>query len=94
MSKLLTNVALTAALGSTLTAADPASLEQQNTFVKTHCAVCHNDRARNGGLTLEGFDAAIASPSLTAMMLSKMTSGTALATVNVAGHDAAAASAS
>jgi hypothetical protein len=73
-------------------AAEPAAaLAQQNTFVRTHCAVCHNDRANNGGLSLERFDAAVAAPSLTAMMLSKITSGTALATVNVAGHDTAAA---
>ena len=67
------------------------AVEQQNGFVKTHCAVCHNDRARNGGLSLEGFDGARVAPSLAAMMLSKMTSGTALATVTTAGHDAAAA---
>ena len=34
------------------------AVEKQNTFVKTHCAVCHNDRANNGGLSLEGFDGA------------------------------------
>ena len=91
MSKLLTTFALTAALGATLTAADPAALDQQNTFVKTHCAVCHSDRANNGGLSLEGFDASVAAPSLAAMMLSKITSGTALATVHAAAHDQAAA---
>ena len=93
MSKLLTTFALTAALGATLTAADPAALDQQNTFVKTHCAVCHSDRANNGGLSLEGFDASMAAPSLAAMMLSKITSGTALATVHAASHDADAAAA-
>jgi hypothetical protein len=82
---------LTAALGATLTAAEPAALDQQNTFVKTHCAVCHNDRANNGGLSLERFDAAVAAPSLAAMMLSKITSGTALKTVHAAAHDQAAA---
>ena len=56
------------------------AVEKQNDFVKTHCAVCHNDRAKNGGLSLEGFDGARVAPSLAAMMLSKMTSGTALAT--------------
>ena len=91
MSKLLTTGALTAALATTLSAAEPAPLEQQNDFVKTHCAVCHNDRANNGGLSLEGFDAAVAAPSLAAMMLSKITSGTALATVHAAAHDQAAA---
>jgi len=72
-------------------AAGPVALETQNSFVKTHCAVCHTDRANNGGLSLEGFDAKIAAPSLSAMMLSKITSGTALATVHAAGQDASAA---
>ena len=81
VSKFLITFALTAALAARLAAAEPAALEQQNTFVKTHCAVCHSDRANNGGLSLEGFDAAVAAPSLAAMMLSKITSGTALATV-------------
>ena len=89
--KLLTTFALTAALGATLSAAEPAPLEQQNSFVKTHCAVCHSDRANNGGLSLEGFDAAAAAPSLAAMMLNKITSGSALATVHAAAHDQAAA---
>ena len=72
-------------------AAAPAiAVDTQNTFVKTHCTVCHNDRANNGGLSLEGFDGARVAPSLAAMMLSKITSGAALATVNAAGHDAAA----
>jgi len=93
VSKLLTTFAIIAALGATLTAADPAALDQQNTFVKTHCAVCHTDRANNGGLSLEGFDASIAPPSLAAMMLSKITSGTALATVHAASRDAVAAAA-
>ncbi len=72
-------------------AAAPIAVDKQNAFVKSHCTVCHNDRANNGGLSLEGFDGARVAPSLAAMMLSKITSGTALATVNAAGHDAAAA---
>ena len=91
MPKLLTAFALASALGPTLTVAEPAALGQQNAFVKTHCAVCHNDRASNGGLSLEGFDAAVAAPSLAAMMLSKITSGTALKTVRAAAHEHAAA---
>jgi hypothetical protein len=72
-------------------AAAPAiAVEKQNSFVRTHCTVCHNDRANNGGLTLEEFDGARVAPSLAAMMLSKITSGTALATVNAAAHDATA----
>ena len=89
--KLLAMLVLTAALAAPVAAAEPVTLERQNTFVKTHCAVCHTDRANNGGLSLEGFDAAVAAPSLSAMMLSKITSGTALATVHAADRDTAAA---
>jgi hypothetical protein len=89
--KLLAIAGLTASLAAPAAAAGPVPLDQQNAFVKTHCAVCHTDRANNGGLSLEGFDAAVASPSLAAMMLSKITSGAALATVDAAGQDAAAA---
>jgi len=86
--------ALASAPGGRLSAAAAAiPVERQNEFVRTHCAVCHHDRAKNGGLSLEGFDGGNAAPSLAAMMLSKMTSGTALSTVNAAGHDAAAAAA-
>ena len=91
MTKLLATLVLTAALAAPAAAAEPVTRERQNTFVKTHCAVCHTARANNGGLSLEGFDAAVASPSLSAMMLSKITSGTALATVNAAEHEVAAA---
>ena len=48
---------------------------QQNALVQKYCAVCHTDAARNGGLSLEHFDAARAAPSLAAMMLSKLKSG-------------------
>ena len=84
-------LAISALASRTASAAGPVALERQNAFVKTHCAVCHTDRANNGGLSLEGFDAAAAAPSLSAMMLSKITSGTALATVNAARHDTQAA---
>ena len=92
MSKLLTTLALAVMIATALDAAESAAVERQNAFVKTRCAVCHTDRANNGGLSLEGFDATVVAPSLAAMMLSKITSGTALATVNAASHDAAAAS--
>jgi hypothetical protein len=91
VSKLLAIAGLTLGVAVPAAAAGPAPLERQNTFVKTHCAVCHSDRANNGGLSLEGFDASVAAPSLAAMMLSKITSGTALATVHAADRDAAAA---
>jgi hypothetical protein len=64
---------------------------QQNALVQKYCAVCHTDAARNGGLSLEHFDAAQASPSLTAMLLSKLTGGVSLATVREAGSSASAA---
>jgi len=91
VAKLLAIAGLTCGLAAPAAAAGPAALEQQNAFVKTHCAVCHSDRANNGGLSLEGFDASVAAPSLAAMMLSKITSGTALATVHAAARDQAAA---
>jgi hypothetical protein len=85
---LLAVVGLTLGMAGRVSA---AGVDEQNAFVKSHCAVCHSDRANNGGLSLEGFDAAVAAPSLAAMMLSKITSGTAVATVNAAAHDASAA---
>jgi len=50
-------------------------VERQNALVQRHCAVCHTDAARNGGLTLQHFDAAKADPSLAAMLLSKLRGG-------------------
>jgi hypothetical protein len=54
-------------------AAMPAA--EQNALVKTYCVVCHTDAARNGGLSLEHYDAAKRDPSLAAMMLSKLNTG-------------------
>lgn len=56
-------------------AAEPMPVARQNELVKTYCAVCHTDAARNGGLSLQGFDAAKAPPSLLAMLLSKLNNG-------------------
>jgi hypothetical protein len=53
--------------------------------------VCHTDAAKNGGLSLEHFDAAQAPPSLTAMLLSKLTGGVLLKTVREAPSNASAA---
>jgi len=50
-------------------------VERQNAMVQRHCAVCHTDAVRNGGLTLQHFDAAKADPSLAAMLLSKLRGG-------------------
>jgi hypothetical protein len=48
---------------------------QQNALVHKYCAVCHTDAARNGGLSLQHFDVVHASPSLAAMLLSKLKTG-------------------
>jgi hypothetical protein len=48
---------------------------EQNALVKKHCAVCHTDSARNGGLSLQHYDAAKRDPVLAAMLLSKLNSG-------------------
>ena len=50
---------------------------QENALIGKYCAVCHTDVAKNGGLSLQHFDAAVVSPSLAAMLLSKL-SGEAL----------------
>jgi hypothetical protein len=50
-------------------------VKRQNELVQRHCAVCHTDAARNGGLTLQHFDATEADPSLAAMLLSKLRGG-------------------
>ena len=83
-------VVLAAIVAGSLAIAAPAAelmpAAQQNALVQKYCAVCHTDAARNGGLSLEHFDAAQASPSLTAMLLSKLTGGVSLATVRESGR--------
>ena len=64
---------------------------EQNVLVQKYCAVCHTDAANNGGLSLQHFDAAQAPPSLTAMLLSKLTGGVSLDTLNQARLNPAAA---
>jgi hypothetical protein len=75
----------------TALASDAMPVAQQNALVQKYCAVCHTDAARNGGLSLEHFDAAKAAPSLAAMMVSKLTSGVPLETVRAAAYDPGAA---
>ena len=63
-----------------LLAAFPLSAElmqpaQQTTLVQNYCAVCHTDAAKNGGLSLQHYNAASADPALAAMLLSKLNSG-------------------
>ena len=60
---------------ATVFAGEAMPVAQQNALVGKYCAVCHTDVARNGGLSLEHFDAAHVAPSLAAMMISKMTHG-------------------
>jgi mono/diheme cytochrome c family protein len=48
---------------------------QQNALVRKYCAVCHTDKANNGGLSLEHYDAARVDPPLAAMLLSKLRNG-------------------
>jgi len=48
---------------------------QQNALVQKYCAVCHDDVHRNGGLSLQHFDASQVEPSLAAMIVSKLKSG-------------------
>jgi hypothetical protein len=55
-------------------AADITSV-QQNELVRKYCAVCHTDAARNGGLSLEHYDAARPDPGLAAMLLGKLRTG-------------------
>jgi len=71
-------------------AAELMPVPHQNALVWQYCAVCHTDAARNGGLSLEHFDAAHAAPSLVAMMLSKLTGGVTLEMVRAAGANAKA----
>jgi len=53
--------------------------------------VCHTDAVKNGGLSLEHFDAVQAPPSLKAMLLSKLTGGVLLETVREAPSNASSA---
>src|SRR5216684_1558711 len=80
--------------GSLVTQAPAAELmppAQQNALVRKYCAVCHTDAAKNGGLSLEHFDAAQAPPSLTAMLLSKLTGGVLLKTARESASSPSAA---
>ena len=48
---------------------------QQTTLVQNYCAVCHTDAAKNGGLSLQHYNAASPDPALAAMLLSKLNGG-------------------
>lgn len=75
-----TKVGLT--LGYTLISALPAvaasramPAAQQNALVQQFCVVCHTDAVKNGGLSLEHFDAARPDPGVAAMIVSKLNGG-------------------
>lgn len=72
-------------------AAELMPADQQEALVRKYCAVCHSDAAKNGGLSLEHFEAAKASPSLMAMLLSKLTGGVLLKTASEVPFSAGAA---
>jgi mono/diheme cytochrome c family protein len=84
-------LAVVAAAVAAAVAASTMPVARQNALVQQYCAVCHTDAARNGGLTLEHFDAAQADPSLVAMMLSKVTGGVSLQSAKAASSDPNAA---
>src|SRR5262249_38590473 len=56
-------------------AGEPMPVARQNEIVQKYCAVCHDDVHRNGGLSLQHFDASNVDPSLAAMMASKLKTG-------------------
>lgn len=61
------------AVSASAWAAMPAA--EQNALVKKYCEVCHTDAVKNGGLSLEHYDAAKRDPGLAAMILSKLNNG-------------------
>jgi len=48
---------------------------EQNDFLRKYCAVCHTDSARNGGLSLEHYNAERPDPTIAAMLLGKLRTG-------------------
>jgi hypothetical protein len=92
MRTLLTiGVLVCSVQGLRATGGEAMPVAQQNALVHKYCAVCHTDAVRNGGLSLEHFDAAHAAPSLMAMLLSKLTSGVLMETAKAAVSDPNAA---
>lgn len=56
-------------------AADLMGAAQETVVVRKYCGVCHSDALMYGGLSVQHFDAARPDPTLTAMLLSKITNG-------------------
>lgn len=48
---------------------------RQSALVQKYCAVCHTDTSKNGGLSLQHYDASQPDPTLAAMLLSKLRNG-------------------
>ena len=82
---LIPRIVMAAGFAALAQAAGTMPASQQNALVQKYCAVCHTDAARNGGLSLQHFDAATASPSLTAILLSKISGGVILKTIGEPG---------
>ena len=51
---------------------EPMPTAQQTALVQKYCAVCHHDAFKNGGLSLQHFDAAQPDPGVAAMLASKL----------------------
>jgi mono/diheme cytochrome c family protein len=78
LARLLATASLAsvpAVLLATTVSAEGMPPAQQNALVQKYCGVCHTDRASNGGLSLEHYDAARVDPPLAAMLLSKLRNG-------------------
>ena len=56
-------------------AAERMPAAQQTSLVQKYCAVCHTDATKNGGLSLQHYDASRPDPQLAAMLLSKLRNG-------------------
>ncbi len=48
---------------------------EETALVHNYCGGCHSDKLMYGGMSVEHFDAAHPDPTLTAMLLSKLTGG-------------------
>lgn len=69
-------------------AAERMPAPQQTALVQKYCAVCHTESAKNGGLSLQHYDAARPDPQRAAMLLSKLRNG-AMGAAGLAVPDAA-----
>jgi hypothetical protein len=56
-------------------AAELMGTAQETAVVQKYCGSCHSDALMYGGLSVQHFDAAQPDPTLTAMLLSKITNG-------------------